>query len=179
MTQKPETPVEKWFPETQVLRLSGLSRSTLRSWAQAGLECAGGASYDLMALVTIVLLAECRHHLSPKEMVGAWRRLSDGGKDAEILKAAEDLQPGGRFDLVIDPKFVSLAVARSDAELAEAVRRPKGRAMVVLDVAEPVYEAVASFKWHANEGSQPAKKGPGRPRSSARGLRVVGSEEAV
>lgn len=169
----------RWLPEAQVLRLAELSRSTLRSWAQADLKFAAGAAYDLKALVAIVLLAKCRSYLSPKEMAGAWRRVARTGAEAAILEAAKELEQGGRFDLIVDPQYASLTIARSDAELAQAVRRPSApRAMIVVDVAEPVFAAVEHFTDHANKGSQPTRKAPGRPRSPERGLRVVsgGSE---
>lgn len=158
-----------WLPEAQILKVCGLSRSTLQSWRRSGLVLAEEAAYDLKALVMLVLLAEAHKFLSPKEMVGAWRGLAEAGAEAEIVERARRLGRGDRLDLVIDLTYTSLAVAQSDAELTAEIRElRKPRPFVILDVAEPVYLAVKYFDDHANRTSRPKERAPGRPRSADR-----------
>jgi hypothetical protein len=158
-----------WLPESQVLKLCGLSRSTLQSWVRGGLDLAANAAYDLRALVALTLLAETRNFLMPKEMLEAWAGLVRRGQDESIVDAARSLEWGDRFDLVIDVTYTSLRVVQSEAELLNAVVHPRRpRPVVVLDMAEPVLLAVEYFQDHANRTPVPEKKGPGRPRSAAR-----------
>jgi hypothetical protein len=156
-----------WLPLGQVLRLSELSRSTLQSWIRAGLKPADVAAYDLAALLAIVLLAACRKHLTAKQLVGAWRSLEQRGVDKKILESALKHQEGDRFDLVIDTTFDLIEVARSDAELAKAVRRQEPRPVIVVDVAEKVMLTVRHFDAHANKTARPDERSPGRPRSTS------------
>jgi hypothetical protein len=163
-----------WLPESQVLKVCGLSRSTLQSWKRSGLDLDVDAAYDLTALVALVVLAATREFLSPKEMVSAWRSLSRAGKDKYIVDAARLLEEGGRFDLVIDVTYGSLEIVLDDAELAKAVGRlHRPRPVVVIDMAEEIFRAAKYFEDHANPTSRPETKGPGRPRSADR-LRIVG-----
>lgn len=158
-----------WLPESQILKLCGLSRSTLQSWVRGGLDLAADAAYDLRGLVALTLLAEARSFLMPKEMIEAWGGLVRRGQDEAIVDAARRLDSGGRFDLVIDVTFTSLRVVQTEAELISAVVHPRRpRPVVVLDMAEPVLLAVEYFEDHANRTPVPEKKGPGRPRSAAR-----------
>lgn len=161
-----------WLTESQILKVCELSRSTLRSWVRAGLDLGVDAAFDLRDLVTLVLLAETRGFLSPKEMIEAWSALRSTGEDERIFRVARELEPGGRLDLVIDVKYSSLRVVQDDAGLLEASRLRKPRPVVVLDMAEPVLLAVRYFDTHANRTPRPMTKAPGRPRSAAR-LRAV------
>lgn len=158
-----------WLPESQVLKLCELSRSTLQSWMRGGLDLAVDTAYDLRALVALVLLAETRNFLAPKEMIEAWGALARRGDDADLVDAARNLEPGQRFDLIIDITYASLRVVQTETDLTGAVVHPRRpRPVVVLDMAEPVLLAVEYFQAHANRTPVPAKKGPGRPRSAAR-----------
>lgn len=166
-----------WLPESQVLKVCELSRSTLQSWIRSGLDLAVDAAYDLPALVALVLLVETRKFLTPKEMVEAWQALSREGVAERIVESAKRLEDGDRFDLVIDINHASLRIAESDADLMAAVRHSRRpRPVVVLDMAEPVLLAVKYFNDHANPTPRPERKGPGRPRSAAR-LHIL-TEEA-
>jgi hypothetical protein len=168
-----------WLPEAQILKVCRLPRSTLQSWGRSGLSLAEEAAYDLKALVMLVLLAETRDFLSPKEMVGAWRDLVETEVEDEIVERARRLAKDDRLDLVIDVTYGSLAVAQSDAELTAEVREMrKPRPLVVIDVAEPVYRAVKYFANHANRTSRPKEKAPGRPRSADR-VRLLREEAGV
>jgi hypothetical protein len=167
-----------WLPESQVLKVCGLSRSTLQSWVRSGLDLAVDAVYGLPALVSLVLLAEARSFLSPKEMVEAWGALSRAGRVESLVEAARNLERGQNFDLVIDVTYASLRIAETEAELMDAIRHARRpRPVVVLDMAESILLAVEYFEAHANRLPQPKKKGPGRPRSAAR-VHFIAEERA-
>lgn len=170
-----------WLPESRLLDLCGLSRSTFQSWQRAGLDVGNDqGAYSLDDAIALIVLAAVRDHLAPKDMVGAWRFLLKSGEAADLLAAARLLKRGDRFDLVIEPDLASLKVARSDAELADAVRHPTDpRPVVVLDLAERVYRGCRAFERLGNESPKPRRKAPGRPRSADRKVHVLRRAEGA
>jgi hypothetical protein len=169
------TPDElSWVQQSRILSLCEISRATLNSWTKAGLDLGDKAGYDFSDLVTLLIFAAARKHMSPQHMVAVWEELTTEGEAARIVDAAERLEPDGGFDLVIDPEYASFQVTLSEAELLGAVRHPLApRPVVVVDMAEKVRDTAAAFYRFASSEEQPEKRRRGRPRNQAR-LRVVG-----
>lgn len=132
------------------------------------------AGYDFFDLVTLLIFASARKHMSPQHLVTVWEDLIAEGEAKRIVDAAQRLEPDRGFDLVIDPEHASFRVALSERELLDAVRHPLSpRPVVVVDMAEKVRDKAAAFRRFASSEEQPAKRRRGRPRNQAR-LRVVG-----
>jgi len=163
-----------WVQQSRLLALCEISRATLNSWVKAGLGLGNKAGYEFSDLVTLLIFASARKHMSPQHMVAVWNDLHTEGEVDRLVEAAEHLQPGQNFDLVIDPEYASFLVALSEPELLDAVRHPLApRPVVVVDMAEKVRDTAAAFRRFATTDEQPEQRKRGRPRNQAR-LRVVG-----
>jgi hypothetical protein len=166
-----------WISEPRMLGLCDLPRSTRQSWERAGLNVgdAGGA-YGEGAVLEIALLVMIREHLGLEEMIGAWRDLTSSGTAAEIINRARHLRERDRFDLVLEPEHAGIRVARTNAELAAAVRHPGApRPVVVVDIAERIRLVRDSFRRLAVHEPRPQVKRPGRPRSKITPIREEAS----
>lgn len=159
-----------WLPESRALALCRLSRSTSNSWKKSGLDLISDrAAYGLTEVIGLALLVTAREYLPPKELVNAWRVFSASPAGAAALNAARNLEAGERFDLVVEPEHAGFLVARSDAELLEAVSTPMApRPVVVLDVSARIKQVVDTFNRLANRTKPPAERAPGRPRNTER-----------
>jgi hypothetical protein len=165
-----------WVQQSRILGLCDISRAALNSWIKSGLDLGEDtAAYDLSDLVTLLIFAAARKHMTPKHMVGAWTDLVRSGEATRIINAARELGSDQGFDLVVDPEYGALRVALSEGELLEAVRHPTApRPIVVVDMAEKVRDAVSAFHRFAERGERPPARKRGRPRSASRsGLRLV------
>jgi hypothetical protein len=167
-----------WVQQSRILSFCRISRAALNSWIKSGLDIPPNtAAYGFADLVTLLVFSGARKHMTPKDMVAAWRDLVREGEDVKITTFARDLGPDDRFDLVIDPEYVAFRIARSDEELVEAVRHPTApRPVVVVDLAERMRDAAGAFYRAASEERRPAARKRGRPRSDSRRLRAVGQE---
>jgi len=168
-----------WVPQSRILGLCDISRATLNSWIKSGLDLGeDAAAYDLSDLMTLLIFASARKHMTPKHMVAAWTDLVRSGEATRITNAARHLGSEDRFEVVVDPEYGALAVALSEEELLAAVRHPNApRPVVVVDLAEKVRDAVAAFHRFAEKGERPAVRKPGRPRSANRsGLRLISED---
>jgi hypothetical protein len=159
-----------WLPESRTLGLCRLSRSTLNSWKKSGLELASErAAYGLSEVIGLALLVAAREYLPPKELVNAWRSFSDSPTGIAAVNAARDLEPGARFDLIVEPEHAGFQVARNETELLEAVSTPMApRPVVVLDLSARIRQIVDTFHRIANSTKPPSERSPGRPRNAER-----------
>lgn len=169
-----------WIRQAQVLELCEISRATLNSWINGGLDIPKGtAAYKVGDLVKLLLFEAARPYLTPQQMGSAWTDLVRKGEDNAIIAAARKLKPGQRFDLVVDTKYHSLRVVHSDKDLVAAVRRPSApRPVVVIDLTERVVDSVEAFYRGAREEPPPATRKPGRPKRAKGGLRLIDQEDA-
>ena len=179
MTAPPDDVADiAWVPQAQILDLAEISRATLNSWIKAGLDIPeAAAAYRVADLVKLLIFAGARKHLTPQQLAAAWADLAGAGKTATITNAARELSPDDAFDLVIDVKYKALEVARSDQELLAAVRHPTApRAVVVVDLAEQMRDAVSSFFRSAKEDVPPTARKRGRPKKAKAHLQLVNGE---
>lgn len=170
-----------WVQQSRILTLCDISRATLNSWIKSGLDIPEDtAAYGLADLVTLLVFAAARKHLTPKDMVAAWRDLVRSGEDVRIATLARDLGSDDRFDLIVDPEYVAFQVACSDEELVAAVRHPTApRPVVVVDLAERMRDAVGAFHRAASKEDPPPARKRGRPRNASRRFHVVGHEDQL
>src|SRR4051794_39550613 len=119
------TSSERWVAEARMLSLCELPRSTFHSWERAGLLVRDpGGAYDERAVVEIALLASLREHFSLEDLVNAWGAHRQAGAVDSFIRRAFELQPGGQYDLVVEPQYAGITVAAEEAELVAAVRHP-------------------------------------------------------
>src|SRR5262249_13085652 len=117
----------------------------------------------------VTILVAVRAYLPPKEMAGAWRDFSTSGERDAATLAARRLEPGQRFDLVVEPEHAGIQIARDERRLLEAVRHPSSpRPVVVLDLAERIGTVGPPFGRIANRTTPTPEGAPGRPRSADR-----------
>lgn len=161
---------QNWLPESQLLAICRLSRSTFQSWQRSGLSIArDSGAYDLTSVITLTVLVAIRDFLAPKDMVATWRHLVASGRAAEIVDAARHLRKGDRFDLIVEPESGALELAQSESELLNVVRYPAyPRPVVVVDAGSRMLTNVQAFSRKRNPTSPPTRKRPGRPRSADR-----------
>jgi hypothetical protein len=155
-----------------MLSLCGLSRSSFQSWTRSGLEIGNEAgAYGLNEVIALTVLVAVRDFLSPKHLVAAWREMVLSGEAERFVNAGRQLEKGGRFDLVVEPEVAWFRLARTDAELVDAVRTPSDpRPVVVIDAADRVRRAVGGFNRLGEETPRRTKKARGRPPSAARNV---------
>lgn len=171
-----------WIPESELLSLCGVPRSTLQSWVKSGfdLELSGRrAAYGLPEVVTVFVLGKVREYLPPKKMFGAWRELVSSGELDKVAAAAVDLvdspSPDDAFDIVVDPKYSMFSVCFSDDELLAIVRDagdPRG--LVVVDALEACRKTVGAFRRSANTTPRPSSRKAGRPANAFRQQHAAG-----
>jgi hypothetical protein len=181
----PSSDALAWIPESELLSLCGIPRSTLQSWVKSGfdLELSGRrAAYGLPEVVTVFVLAKVREHLPPKKMFAAWRELVSSGEIEKIASAAVDLRKSpaedDAFDIVVDPKYSIFRVCFSDAELLAMVRDAGDpRSLVVVDALEAIQKTVGAFQRAANTTPRPSSRKAGRPVNAFRQRQVAGEAE--
>jgi hypothetical protein len=184
LTMPPPSDVFTWIPESELLSLCDLPRSTLQSWIKSGfdLELSGRrAAYGLPEVTTVLVLSKVRAHLPPKKMLAAWQDLVEVGDGAKIIDAAAGLGKDptdiDSFDIVVDPKYSMFRVAFSDAELLSAVRDPADpRPLIVIDSLDAMRKTVSAFGRVANTTPRPSARKAGRPASAARQERAAGAD---
>jgi hypothetical protein len=179
MTPPPDDVADiAWVPQAQILDLAEISRATLNSWIKAGLDIPeAAAAYKVADLVKLLIFAGARKHLTPQQIAAAWVDLARSGKATAITNAARELGSEDNFDLVIDVKYKAFEVVRSDEELLSAVRHPTApRAIVVIDLAERMRDAISYFFRSANKDDPPSARKRGRPRKSKDHLQVVSGD---
>jgi hypothetical protein len=164
-----------WVPQARILEWCDISRATLNSWIKSGLDIPeAAAAYKVSDLIKLLIFAGARKHLTPQQMVAAWRELAKTGEAAAIVAAARDLEADTPFDLVIDIKFKALGVVHSDEELVSAVRHPNApRPVVVIDLAERMRDAVGAFFRDPRKDAPPIKRQRGRPKRARGNLQLV------
>jgi hypothetical protein len=165
-----------WIPESELLSLCGIPRSTLQSWVKSGfdLELSGRrAAYGLPEVVTVLVLSKVREYLAPKKMFTAWRELVSSGEADRIVSAAVVLRGStsdeDAFDIVVDAKYSMFSVCLSDAELLATVRDAGDpRSLVVVDALDAVRKTVGAFGRAANTTPRPSSRKAGRPANAFR-----------
>ncbi len=167
-----------WVTQAQVLDLCDISRATLNSWIKGGLDIPeAAAAYKVADLIKLLIFASARKHLAPQQIGAAWTELIRTGEATAIVNAARELGTDDTFDLVIDVKYFTLAVARSDKDLIAEVRHPTApRPIVVVDLAERMRDATGAFFRSSRRDAPPAERTRGRPRRARGNLQLVSEE---
>jgi hypothetical protein len=101
------------------------------------LDRAGRGGCTRTDAIELAAIDRLSHHLSPNEVVVAWRQL--GQQLRETL-------PGGRLDVVFDRALGMATIVRSDGELRAAVII--GRAVNVVELGPRLQEVIDAFnRW--------------------------------
>jgi hypothetical protein len=159
--------INRWISEARALEIVGLARATALNWAKAGI-LERRVTYDLAALLELLLLAILREYLSVDDLARRWPQLRAEGWVADAVQRAA--VAGKRCDLVVDRDHGGLVMAESDAELAAAVRRPGApRAVTVVDIAPRIALIRQAFENWALVGPAPEERRPGRPTARRNG----------
>lgn len=155
-----------WIAETRMLSICGLRRSTLQGWTKAGLLAATqGNAYGEGAVLEAALVAVVRDFYPLDDLAHRWSRLRREGRVDAFINRARQIEPGQRFDLVVEPDLGGITVVGDDTALLAAVRHETvPRAVVVIPLADRMSEVRRAFWDFAITGKQPTERKVGRPK---------------
>ena len=155
----------RWMPESRVVEVCDLPRRSWRRWIADGVVAPpADGIYKEADVMTTAVLAALATVLGPGDAGAAWRRLQETGKSSRFVEAAQQLEPDGRFDLVVVPSRGLVRLAVDDRELGKLVREVAGdRPVRILDAARWLREVREAFDTRAERGVPPARR-RGRPR---------------
>jgi hypothetical protein len=124
--------------EAKLCEIVGVSQQYRQSLGRRKLlERAGRDGCTRTDAIELAAIERLSHHLSPNEVVVAWRQLGQQLREA---------LPGGRLDIVFDRALGTATIVRSDAELRAAVIT--GRAVSVVELGPRLQEVVDAFnRW--------------------------------
>lgn len=157
-----------WVPETRLVSLVGIPRSTYQSWEQEGLltRSATGAYAESDVIETIVIAA-IRAQLPLAATGNAMRQMRASGAVADLVDRARALQADELFDLVIDPHRATVVVCDDTRSLVAAVHdQHVARTVTVVPLARTLSDAIVAFRNHAQRGRPPTTRARGRPRAT-------------
>lgn len=145
--------------EAKLCEVVGVSQQYRQSLSRRNLlERTGRVGCTRTDAIELAAIERLSHHLSPNEVVVAWRQLR------QLLR---ETLPGRRLDVVFDRALGTTTVVRSDAEVRAAVI--SGRAVNVVELGPRLQEVIDAFnRWAsatAATGEAPARRGR-QPRSA-------------
>jgi hypothetical protein len=167
---------DRWVEEARMLALCGLPRSTFQSWDRSGLFVRDpGGAYSEAAVLEIALLSALREHFSTEDLSRTWKSLRQDGAVERLVAAASRVEANARFDLVLEPQYGGIALARDDSELLTAVRHPAApRAFLVLSLGERLQLVRQGFDRISTNERRPSERKVGRPAQRVANLRSIG-----
>jgi hypothetical protein len=144
--------------EAKLCEIVGVSQQYRQSLARRKLvDRAGRSGCTRTDAIELAALERLSHHLSPNEVVVAWRQLR---------QQLRETLPGGQLDVVFDRALGTATTVRSDAELRAAV--VSGRAVIAVELSPRLQEVLDAFnRWTAAAAppAEPAarRRGASRP----------------
>jgi hypothetical protein len=143
--------------EAKLCEIVGVSQQYRQSLGRRKLvDRAGRSGCTRTDAIELAALERLTHHLSPNEVVVAWRQLRE---------QLRETLPGGRLDVVFDRALGAATTVRSHAELRAAV--VCGRAVIVVELSPRLQEVLDAFnRWTA--AAAPPAEPPTRRRRQSR-----------